>query len=509
MNNAAIRVDKAFEATEERKAECRAFLSSLSSEAKFDDDVWYCDKRRRNPAELPSKLRISFRECPDEYCEILRYFALVQLMEKAGIAHVKQSVQSMLRYIRFLENRRLEDTELSDVLAYRRLLDEYGYAESTKQSKIHALSDFFTTMNGFGGIRLRNPFADMVFSYDKLYDCKYIPKETAVQLDRIFQREEIPLHLRCIYWVLRLVPSRISEVLAMKTDCLKPFDDHDCLMIPTWKQNGGYREPIMRVIHIGNGETESALKSILRKQAQMAEIYGEYLPRDSRGMLFTYRQQIELDGKVYDKNRYRVATWSSVSHSFKRLCEKYGVTDADGKPYSVTTHQFRHNGITDRLMAGFTPAQIADMTGHHGDGMMLASYAHLNLFPETIPEPIKYRTEAPSDDNAPLMFCGKILNMDAVQESLLLKRLRSHRIPGGICADVTHCRGDMWNCIDCEFFIPEAEQLSYFEEQATEWEKKAERFSADREMEQVFRRNAEKFRCIIAKIQNAEKEQTK
>lgn len=45
----------------------------------------------------------------------------------------------------------------------------------------------------------------------------------------------------------------------------------------------------------------------------------------------------------------------------------------------VTTHQFRHNGITDRLAAGFTAAQIAEMTGHHGDAMIFNAYAHLNL----------------------------------------------------------------------------------------------------------------------------------
>ncbi len=423
MSNAVMRINEAFEANEERKAECRAFLTVLSSESKFEDDVWYCDKRRRNAAELPSKLRISFRGCPSEYREILRYFALFQLMEKAGITHVKQSVQNILRYSRFLGDKRLEDTDISVAFEYRRTIEECGYAESTKQAMIHALSDFFFTMNGFDGIKLSNPFVNMVFSYDKLYDRKYIPNETAKQLDRVFQKEEIPLHLRCIYWVLRLIPSRISEVLAMKTDCLKPFDDHDCLMIPSWKQNGGYREPILRVIHLANGETENALKSLIRKQAQMAEIYGEYLPQESRGMLFTYRQQMDVGGKLYDKDKYKIATWRCVSYALKRLCEKYGVVDADDKPYSVTSHQFRHNGITDRLKAGFTPAQIADMTGHHGDGMILASYAHLNLFPETIPEPIEYRTEVTQDENSPLLFCGKILHMDTIQESLLLKRL--------------------------------------------------------------------------------------
>lgn len=122
----------------------------------------------------------------------------------------------------------------------------------------------------------------------------------------------------------------------------------------------------------------------------------------------------------------------------------------------MTSHQFRHNGITDRLRAGFTLPQIAEMTAHHGTAMLYASYAHLNLFPETIVEPIKYETGA---EHSYVMFGGRILNMDAVTESRLLKNVRAHRVPGGICADVTHCQSGLWSCVDCECFVPEVEQL--------------------------------------------------
>lgn len=96
----------------------------------------------------------------------------------------------------------------------------------------------------------------------------------------------------------------------------------------------------------------------------------------------------------------------------------------------MTSHQFRHNVITDRMKAGFTLPQIAEMTAHHGTVMLDASYAHLNLFPETIVEPIKYETQA---ENPYVMFGGRILNMDAVTESRLLKNIRAHRVPGNLC----------------------------------------------------------------------------
>lgn len=88
----------------------------------------------------------------------------------------------------------------------------------------------------------------------------------------------------------------------------------------------------------------------------------------------------------------------------------------------VTTHQFRHNGITDRLAAGFTAAQIAEMTGHHGDAMIFNAYAHLNLMPETIREKQNYvLAERQESDKRYVLFGGRILNMDEQVEQRLMK----------------------------------------------------------------------------------------
>jgi hypothetical protein len=71
-------------------------------------------------------------------------------------------------------------------------------------------------------------------------------------------------------------------------------------------------------------------------------------------------------GVWYAQNRYSVCSWTYVSYQFKGICKRYGIRDKNGKDYSVTSHQLRHNGITDRLRAGFTLPQIAEMTAHHG-----------------------------------------------------------------------------------------------------------------------------------------------
>lgn len=165
---------------------------------------------------------------------------------------------------------------------------------------------------------------------------------------------------------------------------------------------------------------------------------------------------------------------------------------------SVLTAGKAQNGVTDRLRAGFTLPQIAEMTAHHGTAILYSSYAHLNLFPETIVEPIQYETET---QHPYVMFGGRILNMDVVTESRLLKNIRSHRVPGGICADVTHCQSGVWSCIDCEYYIPEAEQLLYFKEQVIAWEEKAKRFHADKQMADNFADIAVGFKRIVEQLE--------
>lgn len=485
------------------KEDYRAFLTSQSTISAFEDDKWICDLRRRSAAEQVCKLTIYFSSVPTAYREMVKYAVLLELMEGKRVNTVDLYVNSVGLFLQFLGGLLLESVDIEIAQKYRQTLDGSGLSESTRQRRWMCISRFLTAMNGYDGMRLRNPFLINPYNAPKLFDRKYIPEETANELDRVFMKEEIPLHLRCIYWTLRLIPSRVSEVLGMKIDCVKPFDDHYCIMIPTWKQNGGYAEPIVRTIHVRQEGMGEFLLGLLWEQQKRACAYQEYMVPEQQGYLLTYRQQIEQKGITYDKDHFLLATWTTVSWGLTKVCKKYGVCGEDGKPYRVTSHQFRHNGITDRLLAGFTPAEIADMTGHHGTAMMMQSYAHLNLFPETLAEPIRYRKEGevPKDR---ILFCGRILSMSPADEARLLRNLRSHRVPGGICSDVSHCKSGMWNCVACENFIPEAEQVDWFRAQAKDWNDKAERFCSEPAMAETFRMNAARFAEIVKKIQNME-----
>ena len=357
-------------------------------------------------------------------------------------------------------------------------------------------------MNGWDGEKLKNPFSVSPYCRQRKYDEKYIPEDIANQLDHIFKKDEIDLYLRCVYWILRLIPSRISEVVGMPIECLKRFDGKYVLFIPTWKQNGGWRKPATRSIHLEEKGIAAYLIALIKEQQETARKLQEHIPDNKQGVLFTYRQRYVFPNKEpYYSRLCFVATGANIRTKFQDICARYGARDQDGRLYKVTTHQFRHNGITDRLAAGFTAAQIADMTGHHGDAMICNAYAHLDLKPETIIEKQEFVSEeSGSRDSRYVLFGGRILNMNEQLEKRLLKNLRAHRVRGGICSDITGCKSDMRNCLDCKFFVPDAEQKEYYIDQIALWKEKQDRFQAFPLIRENAERNIKLFENVLKKI---------
>jgi len=359
-------------------------------------------------------------------------------------------------------------------------------------------------MRGWNGGMSINPFSENPYRFYQRRSYKYIPESIIAQLDAAFRDEDIPVHIRCAYWILRLIPSRINEVLAMKIDCLKPYDGHFCLFIPTWKQNGGYFDPVMRVIHLENTGIAAKLIELIRRQQSVALSAQEAVEESMRSALFTYRKTFERDNGSRDfGNEFKVARDQHIARHFSYVCKRNGIHDDQGHIFSLTSHQLRHNGITDRLAAGFTPEQIRFMTAHHGDAMIYKAYNHLDLLPAVITEKQRCVLDEPDSTSEPkVLFGGRILHMEEQLEKRLLKNIRAHRVPGGICSDITGCKSDMFFCLDCDSFVPDADQLDYYAAQADSWTRKAERFKEFPLIKSNAEKNARLFYAVAEKIKN-------
>lgn len=489
-----------------RMHDYRRFATQLGSKIDFEDEKWVCDRRIRSTAEMRCDVTLYFRPIPELFRDLVKYYCVIILINGAGIVTAASKLTSLASFFRFLEEHYpdMESFNISVHIAagYRLWLDANGFAESTKALKWRELNIFFHTMRGWSGNMNINPFSENPYRYYQRRSYKYVPESIIVQLDTAFRDENLPVHIRCVYWILRLIPSRINEVLAMKIDCLKPYDDHYCLFIPTWKQNGGYFEPVMRVIHLEDIGIAAELIELIHRQQSVAQSAQEAVEESVRGALFTYRKTYERGCGVRDfGDEFRVARDQHIATHFSYVCRRNGICDEQGDAFSLTSHQLRHNGITDRLAAGFTPEQIRFMTAHHGDAMIYKAYNHLDLLPEVITEKQRYVLNEPDCTGEPkVLFGGRILNMEEQLENRLLKNIRAHRVPGGICGDITGCKSDMFFCLDCSSFIPDAGQFDYYAEQAESWLQKAERFKEFPLIKSNAEKNARLFCAVAEKI---------
>jgi integrase len=502
VNSAAIITENFIDG---KKADYRRFLEHLGTCIQFSDDKWFCDRLRRSPAETTTGLTVYFYGIPEQHREMVKYFSIIHFLRRKAISTVKTYINDLIRFFNFWVSEEtdagLHKCDEFIVPRFCSFLEEHGFAESTNSGIWSSLNTFFKTMNGWDDRRLKNPFSISPYHPAKKFDYKYIPDDVALQLDNVFRQEMIALHLRCVYWLLRLIPSRISEVLGMRIDCLKRYNGNYVIFIPTWKQNGGWREPVMRSIHLEETGIAGYLIGLIKKQQEEAQRLQEYLPDCKKDALLSHRRTVTKDNIRFCTKACFLPSVRYILAAFQNICAEYNITDSGGTVFKVTTHQFRHNGVTDRLVSGFTAAQIADMTGHHGTAMIFGAYTHLDLMPETIVQKQESLFgETGLRENRYVLFGGRILNMEEKLEKRLLGNLRAHKVRGGICSDITGCESDMWNCLDCRFFVPDAAQLGYYEEQAALWREKCARFSNFPVIKGNSERNAELYERVIKKL---------
>jgi integrase len=479
------------------------FLRELGSNIRFETDAWVCDSRTRYPYGDKHIVTLYFAHVPAEYREFIKYYAILRLLNGITVRTVKTDLCGLAVFCTFLSGcgvSELSAVNVHSVYLFRQKLDDHGYASCTKSRIWSNVSALYEIMKDFDGGTLKNPFRKNPYPTHEKKEEKFISDFVMEQLDRAFYDADIFLEIRTVYWISRLIPSRISEVLSMKFDCMKRYMGDYVLFIPTWKQNGGHKAPILRSIHIQNEGMGAFLIGLIEKQQKVAENLQEFMPEGKRGALFTYQGRLnKKDGTTDWKQNHFVLQWYSVSYRLKEACERYDIRDENGSRYVFTSHQLRHNGITDRLAAGFTIEQVTEMTGHHGDAMLWGAYAHLDQNPElTLNRQRKILNEPAGSPY--VLFGGRILHMDEQLEARLLKNLRAHRVRGGICCDVTNCKSDMWSCLDCENFIPDKDHLPFFVEQAVAWEEKAKRFAQFPLIRQNACRNADLFQRIVSKI---------
>lgn len=495
---------------EDKIQEYREFIGGCSTKSIFEDDVWTLDKLRRNHAQKATDYSIYFKNVPAEFKETVKYYIALKLITGVRTTTCR-SIASGLRLLgKYSSEKNISDLKFccryTFAEGFKKYLDGQLKSENTKAKAWGTVKTFFRTMYVEDTSPERDAFESNPYQYQRKIADKFIPEAIIEQLDTIFYGEEILLYQRLLYWILRLIPSRISEVCAIPIDCLRQFNGKYVLFIPTWKQNGGHYKGEIRSIHLEYTGMGKYLIDLIREQQGAANSLQGHVDTEQQGLLFTHlvawkNAKGTMANYTVKRGNVFVVSPARAACFFRKISSDYNLKDAKGKDYAITSHQFRHNGITERLESGFTVEQIAFMTAHKGGGMIMSAYNHIDLKPETIIE----KQSAVNHEQVKgikALFEGRILNMDMDTEKRLLANLRAHKVRGGICSDVTNCSSDMMACLSCSFFIPELGQLPYFLEQEKLWMEKAQRFQAFPVIVENAEANAQLNRAVIEKIKS-------
>lgn len=499
----------------------RSSLGFYGTDITFEYDIWCCDKKKKSEAHR-NKVRISFALIPSVYKDLVKYYSINSLNTNITPNTVDNKVKCAGIFLRFLIENNVDIKKVNTAVRtnFYNMIEDYEHWTETYKYRIwSSINEFLNFVRAWLNKPLpNNLFKKNPFDVNKTNnDEKYIPDKIVSQLDFIFREKEITRYICAFYWIIRSIPSRVTEVAGMKLECLKPYgEDTWVLMIPTWKQNGGYKAEQIRRIYIKYEGHGKFLVDLVRKQQEYAKSLQDKLPDELKGYLFVREQTMfkQMEFKktgivkyITLEGKYNLPEKNTIGKELSKICERYNVTDEDNKLYLVTSHQFRHRGITQMGYAGFTPMKIMLITAHQSDAMINKNYHH-KQDDILLEKQRKVLSEDTPSEDAPVLFQGKILNMDAKTESRLLKNnARAYRIKNlGICGDITGCKNNIFECLACDYFIPNGDDLEYFKVQVKYWEERVVIFKKNDGLRENAEYNLDLHKKIVHKIESAIKQ---
>ena len=520
MDNKKIIVDRVFDSDEDE--ENKGILKVVGTNIDFDSNTWFCDKKLKSQAHMKNAATIYFNSIEKKYLKTMKYFALWKLHSMVSPARINNKIICINIFCEFMKKEKITFNEINRqvVSQFKLYLDkETEYTTSYKNEIWSAMNDL---MKFFASIEKKlslNLFKKNPYDRPKKHAYKYIPKKVISQLDYVFTNQDIPPYIKLAYWIGRMIPSRSTEIAGMGLECIKPYGkDTWVIFIPTWKQNGGYKQPQIRRIYVKYEGQGKFLIDLIKQYKDYATSLQENLELDKKGLLFVYKP-LCFDGNYYKKtgeyryykytNKIHILNRDKLHHHFNSICKRFEIKDDKGEIYHFTQHQLRHNGITDRLQSGFTEAEVMLLTEHMNTQMIIKTYNHNNKeelvkSQQKVHEVIKNEHEE-NCDSKPVLFNGRIMNMDERREKFLLRNFRSYKIKDlGICSDFVGCDSGLFECLDdCDYFVPDANSLDYFKEQVEEWTKKVERFQNFLSAKENAEYNLEIFTKLVDRIEKA------
>ena len=266
--------------------------------------------------------------------------------------------------------------------------------------------------------------------------------------------EEIPLVIRLTYFLLRLIPNRISEVLAINLECLSyPDLGLFSVSIPTSKETPLHIPLYTQYVFFMDGKIESVFYRLLREQQDAV--------RSCAGLDAT-----DVDYLLFDTAKGRALTAIDFNAFLDKFIHEHHIFDENGNYPVVTSHDFRHVCIGERLRSGvYSPEQTMKEANHSNVDVTL-SYGYMSKHDEAkhlggiTSDVLSVDLKVPLQNNHAQHQTANPAKYDRLQNDTAYIRI----IPGcGLCSD-SKCIPQYEKCAFCDCFTPDKLYLEYFTE---------------------------------------------
>ena len=435
--------------SDEQKDAISNSLRLFSSDT-FDSDTWTISI----PTMAQAKQLVFPQNLQETDSQVLRIAVIENLLVNASVNYAKRLIHDSQVVFRFLSDHKLyiENSSTGIIEKFAQYLDRISDNPYQKNNVLRAYEILFHTCVEHG-YSAGEQIADFSAHYRTDSKPKRAPDKCASNaITRLLfdLSYPMPLSYRCVLLTLRLIPKRISEVLAMSDDCVHYSDNLFSIGISTKKetnrhipQNGFYNFQM-------DGLVEHVYFSAIRLQQERIKKLSIEKPQ-CRGYLF------------YDPQKERLISINDINEFLKKLIFDNKIVNSKGKPAKVTSHDFKHITIGERLRSEVFSIVATSVEANHSNINQTLAYGYQSEHDEAMRLALIVRGFLKDQ----LKTGEKVARFE--QESLMPKKYQRVKdqpyarfIPGyGVCTN-RGCSPQFEQCVKCEKYTPDSIYIDYF-----------------------------------------------
>lgn len=425
---------------------CNALRSFSDSE--FSSVKWFVTTPEYH---APKELSFStFSNISEALTVLVKCWAINFFSLAYSLGTIKSKIAKIAVFLKYFDNLNVPLTSIRNS-AVQVFLSRYSETPELYNSMSCAISDFcnFASQNDIEFSELINPSLLPIKNKTLV---RRAPDQCVIDtLDRFFfTRDDIPTDMKCAYLLLRLILSRISEILNMPIDCISyPEEGLFSVLIPTKKETPLHRPFISKYSRNLSGEYTAVLYLAIQKQREYAIMHQGDIPEEYSNYLFVSSQSPTKLLSNADFNTY-----------LQKVCEDNKIMNSNGEIAHVTSHHLRHIGVTERLQSAIISPERAQKEANHLSMSTTMGYGYSSVHDEN-----QHTSNIVQD-----VFQGVFSELPASTSCTLPpKKYASLQnnpftrlLPGlGLCSNAA-CIPRFEICLQCEHFTPDRCYNEYF-----------------------------------------------